>query len=234
MEVNVTVNTKGMEAACAALAKLTGKSMQDVVDAELAKILDKTIDGVPSANAAAIRRKFAAAQYSAQSPTLYIPTTRAGSKARANARRTKNGKILYNLNNRYPLALWSAIQRSRTKSLQAKLLAIGLSKKSFWLIGRALGLPVKGGRFTQAIASTGKNYPQDIAVSRKSTSDGIQVSFINAQPTVNTPRVGGARALQNAINGRVQFFTTNVKKGVFNSMAQIARAYPGLHLTGGN
>jgi hypothetical protein len=232
MDVNVAVNTKGMEAACLALAKVTGKSIEEVANAEVAKVLDKAIDYTKSASRASIVKNYNASGYTSQNPTLYTPVTSAGSKWRAKARRTKNGKLIYNLNNRYPLALWLAIQKSRAKSLKAKIGAIGYAKKSWWIIGIKLGLPVKGGRFTKAVPQTGVEYPGDFTISRKNTSDGLEISFTNAQPTVNL--VNGKDALQKAINGRVQFFTTNVKKGVFDSMAQIARAYPGLHLTGGN
>lgn len=231
MEVSYQVNIKGFETACRALSKISGRSMKDVVEAEVTKILDRTIDYTRQSTPNKIKNRFNTAQFSFQPPGLYAPKTREGVLARARATRSKNGDLLYYLQNRYPTALWHQIESRRQKSLQKKLKAIGLAKKSWWNIGRLLQLPVKAGRFINAIATTGRDYPEDIQV-KKSVNEGeIAIGFINAQPTVQLPSVAGGRALQSAVNGRVKYFTTNVKKGVFDSLKNIARAYPGLKLT---
>lgn len=228
MQASCQVNTKGFEAACLALAKVSGRSMEEVVTAELGKVIDRTIELTPAAKVSVLRERFETAQFTAQNPSLYAPATPAGLRGREKAKLTKNGKILYYLKNRYPSTLWNTIAEKRKESFLRKLHAVGLAKKSWWNIAQALGLPVKSGRFVSALAVTGKEYPQNFQTSKSVRETDIAVAFINAQPTVNA--IGGARALQTAINGRVKYFLYSVEKGVFDSMDKIARQYPGLKL----
>lgn len=230
MEVTCQVNTQGFEAACLALAKVSGRSMEEVVTAELGKVIDRTIELTPSATISRIRGRFEASEFTAQSPSIYTPQSAQGRRSREKVHLSKNGKIIYKLSNRYPAALWRAITERRKESLRRKLQAIGLAKKSWWNIAQALGLPVKSGRFVSAIASTGKEYPDNFVVSKTVTDSDIAVAFINAQPTVNA--IGGRTALQRAIDGRVKYFLASVKLGVFDSMQKIAKQYPGLKING--
>jgi hypothetical protein len=128
-KLEVKVDTRGFEAACAALAKITGKGMEAVVTAELGRVLDKTIDLTPMAKANVITRKYNEAQFTAQPLTLYAPVTREGQRYRnLKAHITKNGKVLYYLRNRYPQPLWASIRAARRQSWP-KLGAIGLARK---------------------------------------------------------------------------------------------------------
>jgi len=212
-----------------ALSKFSGRDLSDVVQAEITSILNRTIDYTYSTTKQKINAEFQAAEFTSQPPSLYEPRSFSGLKARAQAN-IYGGKLRYFLSNRYPDRLWSAITAARQKSLNKRQRAIGLAKKSWWNIGRALGLKVKGGRFVGAVAKTGRNYPEDYAVNKEIKDDNISVTFINAQPTVNSPGVKGAGALHAAINGRVKYFNENMKRGVFNSMANIAKRYPGLKI----
>jgi hypothetical protein len=228
MQVSCEVNTQGLEAACLALAKIPGRSMEEVVTAELGKVIDRTIEQTPAAKVNKIRTRFEASTFTAQPPELYEPATPGGRAHRSRAHLTPKGKLLYSLRNRYPNILWHGIEKRRAESLRRKIGSIGLAKKSWWNIARKLGLPVKGGRFVSALAVTGKEYPENFQTSKSVRETDIAVAFINAQPTAIG--AGGARALQTAINGRVKYFLTNVQKGVFDSMDKIARQYPGLKL----
>lgn len=229
MEVSCQVDTRNFEAACLALAKISGRSIEAVVNAELGKVIDRTIELTPAAQVNKIRSRHETAEFTAQPPDLYEPVTPEGREHRSIAHRTSKGKILYYLKNRYPNPLWGRIEHRRSESLRRQIGAIGLAKKSWWNIAKALGLPVKGGRFVSALATTGKEYPENFSTSKSVRETDIAVAFINAQPTVNA--IGGARALQAAINGRVKYFLYGVKKGAFDSMEKIARQYPGLKLT---
>lgn len=228
MQVSCQVNTKGFEAACLALAKISGKSIEDVVTSELGKVIDRTIELTPAAKVSQIRSRYETAEFSAQPKELYEPVSASGKRHRTTAHITPKGKLLYKLNNRYPNILWGRIEQRRSDSLRRQIGAIGLAKKSWWNIAKALGLPVKGGRFVSAIATTGKEYPENFQTSKTVRETDIAVAFINSQPTVNA--IGGARALQAAINGRVKYFLFGVKKGAFDSLDKIARQYPGLKL----
>jgi hypothetical protein len=213
-----------------ALAKISGRDLIEVVKSEIGAMLNRTIDLTYSSSEEKLDAEFEAAEYTSQPPSLYIPQTQGGLKRRASAN-LYNGKLRYDLSGRYPDQLWNAILAARTKSLIKKKRAIGLAKKSWWEIGRALGLNVKGGRFTRAIATTGRDYPEDYATTKDVKDGEISMMFINAQPTVNSLSVKGAGALQAAINGRVQYFNRNMRLGVFRSMENIAKRYPGLKIT---
>ena len=212
-----------------ALSKFSGRDLKAVVQSEITAILNKTIDYTYSTTKQKINSEFQLAEFTSQPPTLYAPHTRYGLLKRASAN-TYGGKLRYYLSNHYPDRLWSAIVAARQKSLKKRQGAVGLAKKSWWNIGRALGLNVKGGRFVVAVAKTGRNYPEDYVVNKEIKDDNRSVTFINAQPTVNSPGIKGAGALQAAINGRVKYFNENMKRDVFNSMANIAKRYPGLKI----
>jgi hypothetical protein len=231
MDVSCQVNTRGMEAACLALAKITGKSLEEVVDSELTKIIDRTIALIPQAKQKTILDRHGLALFTSQLATLYTPKTIWGREYRAHEARVSNkGYLRYFLMNRYPDPLWSRITARREATLKKALASIGLAKKSFWTIGKMLGLQVKGGRFVGAIPRTGKEYPENFTVKRGTSDVGIAVAFINAQPTVNAPTVKGRQAMQIAIDGRVKFFLKNAELGVFQSLQKVARQYPGLTL----
>lgn len=230
MNVRTQVNTKGFEAACFALAKVTGKSIEQVVNAEMSKLLESAMGFTKAASVSGIRRRHEAQKFVSLPANAYNPRTTAGLKSRANANIDANGNILYFLGNNYPPALWNVIDRKRKLDLQRELRARGLAKKSWLYVARALKIPLTApGYVTKAIPTTGREYPQNITARKKIDQNRIEMAFRNAQPTVNA--IGGQRALQNAVNGRVKFFLKNVKSGVFNSMQQIAKKYPGLKIT---
>jgi hypothetical protein len=232
MRVETQVNTKGFEAACFALARVTGKSIEQVVKSEMSTLLEATMNNTRAATATGIRKRHEAKKFVALPANAYAPTTLTGLKSRANAKIDTHGNLLYFLGNNYPPALWNLIDRKRKLDLEKELHARGLAKKSWLYVARALGVPVSAPGFVQrAIPTTGREYPQNIAARKLIDQNKIVVSFRNAQPTVNTEQAGGRRALQTAINGRVKFFLQNTIKGVFNSMQEIAKKYPGLKLT---
>lgn len=226
--MNATVNTAAFTAMCEQLAGLSAAKLRDVLNAEVTSVLNKTITNTKIAKVGRIKARHDNAEYSQQRPTIYTPQTAAGLRHRSRVKLSKNGSIKYKLDHRYPAALWGAIVASRKARLARQLAAVGLARKSWWSIGKALNLAVKGGRFTGAIATTGREYPENIATNRSASEQKIGISFSNSQPTVQLPQVGGARALQRAIDGRVKFFHTNAEKAVFADVAKVAKAYPGI------
>jgi hypothetical protein len=188
------------------------------------------MNNTKAASASSIRKRHEAKKFVALPANAYTPTTASGLKARASARITSGGSLLYNLANNYPPALWNIIDRKRKADLERALHARGLAKKSWLYVARALGIPLSTpGYVAKAIPTTGREYPQNITARKQVDQNKITVSFLNAQPTVNA--IGGKSALQRAISGRVKFFLTNMKTGVFNSMQEVAKKYPGLKMT---
>lgn len=206
----VHIDTTNFNRMVKKLARITpGVSLQRVLEHEVAAVMEKTISGTKTATVAKIRT--------------------AAEKRRAGRHDVGNGRKIYFYDNRYPDALWKRIAAQRKASLQRKLKARGLSKRSWMALAQAAGLKVTAPAFVgKATPSDGKNYD---AVNyrtrriRRGPRYGIWVS--NAQPTVQTFNAGGRRALARAINGRVRYFETNLKKRVFEQVQTIARAYPG-------
>jgi hypothetical protein len=230
MNVSAQVNTKGFEAACFALAKVTGRSIEKVVNTEMTKLLESAMGYTKAASVSGIRKRHDAHKFVSLPANAYTPSTPAGLRSRAQAKIDAHGNLLYFLGNNYPPALWNVIDRKRKADLERELHARGLAKKSWLYVARALKIPLTApGYVAKAIPTTGREYPQNITARKLIDNNKVIVSFLNAQPTVNA--IGGKRALQNAINGRVKFFLANMKTGVFNSMQEIAKKYPGLKLT---
>lgn len=204
---------------CKTGARMSAVPLGVFVENELAKILEETIRLMPKLKVGKLRARYASATFSTQPGSLYTP--RHPSPGRG-------ANVKYYLRNRYPDALWTAISQRRRDKLIRTLRARGLAAKSFAKIARKLGLNIKiAGYIERALASTGVEY-DDVSASKEKTSSKIRIDFVNAQPTANLTRVGGQRALDRAVAGRMKFFERNIQHQVFNEVQKIARAYPGI------
>lgn len=120
----------------------------------------------------------------------------------------------------------------RVRVLAAKRGARGLAKQSWFQIGQLIGKVVRVPAFVPAAKpSDGKIRPDAVSVAVVRNLGRFGIRIANFLPTVTNSYVGGARALNRAITGRVRYFTMSLKKGVFTSAAQIARRYPGVRTT---
>jgi hypothetical protein len=79
-----------------------------------------------------------------------------------------------------------------------------------------------------AVATTGKQYPENVSASRVRARGRWGISFVNRQPTVQVPAVGGRRAVARALKGRMSYFRQNLRRAVFSELGRIAQRYPGL------
>ncbi len=206
MNIAVDLDTSLFTQMCRELARKCDVPPTEALREETGKILSKAIDNTDAADVSKIKAHS------------------------ANAKFTKfNGK-LYNLAHHYPNTLWRAIQAARLKDLAARLAARGLAKQSFYKIGEILGLAVEAPAYVKkAVASTGKQYNDEKG--RTIREKGfVGYEFETSQPTVNA--IGGERALQQAIDGRVLFFLKNIEKDVFKNLDTIAKKYPGVTVSG--
>ncbi len=203
------IDTRNINSAMHSLARYTGASLPDVVEFETSKVIEGAIRHTDAATVGKIRD---------HENSRDFRTLDAG-----------HGRKTYNLNWRYPDAVWRQIEQARKTSLERKLKARGLSKQSWQMLADLLGLVVKAPAFVRrAVASTGLSYPQNARVRRSRTADKFGIWLSNAQPTVAA--INGRAALLKAINGRVAYFFTNLRKGTFTDLAKIAARYPGLRL----
>jgi hypothetical protein len=211
------------------LARKLNAPDDTVMREETGKILSKAIENTDAADVGKIRSHSANAKFSLQPITLYTPKHRGVIKAKS-ADFSGRVRILYNLSYRYPNELWSAIQAARARDVAVRIAARGLAKQSWYRIGQMLGVSVDAPSYVKkAVARTGKTYPNDETARSFRENGKIGIEFDNSQPTVNA--IGGAQALQRAIDGRVQFYLTNLSHGVFMDLQAIAKKYPGVEIT---
>jgi hypothetical protein len=132
------------------------------------------------------------------------------------------GAILSSAVRNTPAADKAAIAKTNDAEWRArKIAAIGLQKKVFVQIGNKLNIPVDHPQYVANATAAGGDFPGD-AIARENTS-GKKFSIDCVSERYYDPRVFSA--LAGAINGRARFFRTNMRKGVFESMDQIAAKY---------
>jgi hypothetical protein len=119
----------------------------------------------------------------------------------------------------------ASINETKSPTLRAKKLAArGLLKKVWWQIGNRLQLNVDAPAYVERAEAPGGDYPED-AVGREVTK-GASFYIEGTTYRFYDPRMFGA--LAKAVNGRTNFFRTNLRNGVFDKAESIARKYPGL------
>lgn len=225
MAAQVKVDTRAFRQMCRELAAKAKVPDETVLVAEVGKVLEGAARNTKAGSKAKIASRFKNATFSMQPSDMYSPKS-----GRTGVNVSANGFIPYYLRNRYPDNLWALMSARRNASFAAAIAAIGLSKRSWFEIAKRLGLTISVPAYAKkAVASTGKDYPENISIKIERGNGKLQISFFNSQPTVN--KIGGARALQVAIDGRVKGFLVSLSKGTFTSAAKIAAKYPGIRIT---
>ena len=209
MSTPFTVDMREFNRSIEEIAGFSGVETSRALDYEAGKILEAAIRNTPAAKVQKI-----------------VGNAGTGKALKADV---GNGMKTYWMDNRYPDRIWNRLLKVRKDSLQRKLKARGLAKRSWWLLAVRAGLAVVVPSFVQrAIASTGKAYPENAEVRRVHVRGRWGLEFTNRQPTVQSPNVNGLRALGRAIQGRKKYFERNLRLGVFHDLRKIAKAYPGL------
>lgn len=148
-------------------------------------------------------------------------------KRHADATHTKFMGKVYNLKWRYPDKLWSDLQKYRAERLKVKLAARGLAKQSWMHAAIKLGTPFDAPDYVMFANFRGRTYPQDVDVSTSGSGRSFTVTVTNNSPLV--PHAQMPRALMLAMWGRAQYFERNMASGVFRTLANRAKAYPGIY-----
>jgi hypothetical protein len=216
------VDTSQFDQMIAELSAVCQQPPDEVLREEVGKVLTQAVKNTKAADEADIKRHQATKTHSLQPATLYAAK-------RPGRRKLRGGKVLYNLSFHYPDRLWASIARARMADLKKRIRARGLAKQSFYKLGLLLGLPVEAPDYVRkAVPRSGKTYSDERASAVKGSGSNI-ITIETNQPTLVA--IHGERALQQAIDGRSQFFYTNVARNVFDSMWSAAKKYPGLYST---
>ncbi len=144
--------------------------------------------------------------------------------------RSETQKILEKAVSNTPVATVELINKTTNPGLRARRLAArGLLKKVWVQVAAKLGMAVEGvPAYVDRAAAPGGDYPEDAVASEK--GQGTKFSIEGASFRIYDPRIIGA--LQRAMNGRANYFRTNLRKGVFDKAEEIAKKYPGLSVNG--
>lgn len=215
------VRTQAFTAMCEQGAGLTATSYEDFLLNEIGRALEGAIRNTASASVAKIKARYS--EFVPMGIDAYSPK-----RARRSGNLIGGVNLAYYMKNRYSNELWQRLQARKTQLVERKRAARGLAKKSWLDLAQALGITIEvPGYVSDAIASTGKTY-DNVSVSKELKPGQIRIKIRNAQPTV--VNIGGARALQQAMDGRVKFFHRNAENAVFADIKKMIRQYPGLKL----
>jgi hypothetical protein len=200
----VDIDTTAFSKMCIELSKFTPtKSVRDAYISEIGKVLERASKLTAVAKAQKIKQSHESKKWT-----------------------TFKGKRYY-LDNKYPDDTWNSLVAFRKANYKSALKARGLSKQSWYKLAEKLGARFNAPAFVKnAIPSTGKEYPSNFTVNESGVFGSISITITNAQPTIIALR--GDSIIQQAIQGRVKFYETNLRRGVFDSVASVAKKYPGI------
>ena len=151
------------------------------------------------------------------------------------------------MNRHFKATTWSALTAyiNRFKEGEKRLVplakrSIGLGAQSWLQIAEAAGIDLTkvkgGGRIAnvklkaarEAVASDGRAYKNGTA-NERGTGTKYEITLMNSIPW--GPSVKFDAMLARAVMGRVKYFENNVKKGVFDSLDKMLKAYPNIRVT---
>lgn len=201
--------------------KLTqGTTMRQVTDYEVAKVLEMSVELTGKADEAKIRSAVGG---------LKVITLNGKKQGLFNKKR---GQFQH-----FGDALWGKITRQRKLILHRKLLAVGLTKQSWWLIAQLMGYDVKAPNYVKtALPSRGRskiNPWRNVSIRRDEPKNGrYGIEIWNRMPLLDVPHgPQGVRAFFAAIAGRIGFFRRNLSKGVYDDAKKVAAKYPGIKVS---
>lgn len=263
MSVTFDLDSSGFRRAIGGLAQFTGASIRPIIRAEAGSILkacvgDTKVASVPDTERRGRLRLIKDAGYT-QAPNKGDITVNAGWRPAPYGRVW----IKVGSGQKFALAREANFRRSRerfgpswtsriaqaaetitsgmTAALRKARGSIGLARQSWVQIADDAGIrleSVPGGRTSaaalakarDAIASTGVRHANGAAREYVENKTFV-LELINGLPYGRKIQLD--RILVKNINGRARFFEQNLARGVFDSLAKIARAYPGLRITAG-
>lgn len=132
---------------------------------------------------------------------------------------------------------WARISRQKRTILKLKLLAVGLTKQSWWLLAQKMGYDVDAPEYVKtALPSRNRakvNPWNNVSIRRDEPKNGrYGIELTNKMPLLDVPHgPQGIRAFFAAIAGRIGFFKRNLANGVYSDAAQIAKKYPGIKVS---
>lgn len=197
---SIQVVTSDFSRAMREMSRITGFSFADIIRAETKSILE------------AASKKTVAAQVKLIEANV-----------RDKPVRSLNGKR-YFMKNRYPDALWAALQLQIKNSIKRRKEARGLSKKAWVQIAEKLGIELTVPGYVAKATTPKGDYPENAQGAEKQQGNSFHIEITNSR--TYSPSV--LDAIRAAMRGRTRFFQNNLQRGVFQKTSEIAAKYPGL------
>jgi hypothetical protein len=219
------VDTRRLNAMLRELAQATGRTMPEIVDQEVARVLETTLARTRVGKSAAqVKEEIA------NDPRAWRTYDGIRYNVKPFALATRSGKARSRPGTgiRYPAAIWSRIKANIDRSNAVRLAyakgARGLGKRQWLELARMLGLQVK------APAYVASAKPDRAPKSAMRIGGGGRLGRYAVQLSAgyrNNPYVGARGALESAMRGRVAFFRRNLREGVFRTAKRTAEKYGG-------
>ena len=208
-DLNLTVEVEGFNRCLREMQRglANTATMQQVVDFEVGKIINKAITKTKKATMRSIKRS-----------QEERPPWRTYDLGR--------GMKKYNLDNRYPNAVWAKIRGRLKETLTRKYQALELARRVWVEVLNKLGQPADTTAQSRIAQSKTFNAAGAAGVERSKTEGKYGVMIENAYG--KNRWVDAAQALFAAVVGRRKFFETNVSKGVLRDLKTVAAKYPGI------
>lgn len=188
----------------------SGVTMQQVIDFEVARILEKTL-----------QRTMAATKASITLSQEERPPWRTYDFGR--------GMKHYLLTNRYPDPLWRQIEQRLARSLARKIAAAGFAKQSWLALADILGFKIEAPGYVRQAKVGNVTNAANVGMQREFSAGKYTLYIEDNSPLL---RWSDARqAFFSAVAGRTRYFYENLARGVFSDLQQVAARYPGLIVT---
>lgn len=245
MDLIARVDTTGFKKFCDDLAKISGRSFEDVVKAQAGSVLKRVMSKTKAANTAKLNRRarqIAALErgyFKLRDGTALIVGTRTKMRFWKDYSPKTDRPTVYPINEaRLPNEVWnryrSAVNRitPRMRDLAKKIKgAKGLAKSTWLNIAKDFGVDyiLKAPAYVKNAKSTSKK--------RWKNSDGTEYftmrdAFVVMRQRYKNLTANGFAAivLQAAIRARLNAFQRDLKKGVFDDAKKRASNYPGVYV----
>lgn len=183
------------------------RTMQEVVDYEVSKIVETALARTDAATVNSIR--------DSQKTRLWATV----------------GEKKYKLTNRYSNAVWKKIEQARKDSFLRKIAARGLAKKAWLNLARLIGFDISSPGYVRSAKRRGGGEAGEGSSVQRSVPDAAYGLTITQNSPLN-PWASARQAFFSAVVGRRKFFEQNLARGVFRDMAAAAKKYPGLVVKG--
>lgn len=206
MDPRIRVETERFNAAMAQIGKVTNDPdwQRKVIDHEVTKILEVTIQRVQKATVASIKKS-----QRERPPWATLDIGR--------------GRKKYYLLNHYPNAVWRAIQNKLGAIYQAKLNAREFARQAWLMLADALGFQVKTTGQTRAANIPGVSNKANVRASKGGGQGKYGIELENNSPLIRFSE--GRQAIFSAIVGRRKYFETSMRKAWVDRVKPLVERY---------